>query len=111
MKRIRKFKSLIINTVNSFIIKVKYEVWETKEAGLIVSKYIKHQHVTKSERKFMFIQTFDVCKIIFIGVPFALIPGASIALPFVIKGAAKIGVNLLPSKFNDKAENITEIKP
>lgn len=110
MKKISSAISSVKRISKNFIIKAKYEVWETKEASIIVSKYIKHEQVTKTERKFMFVQIFDVCKIIFIGVPFAIIPGASIILPFVIKGASKIGVNLLPSNFKGKSEDIKEHK-
>jgi len=66
---------------------------------MIAHKYMKHESVTAPERRFMFVQMFDVVKIIFIGVPFAVVPGASIILPVLIKASSKVGINLLPSSF------------
>lgn len=39
-----------------------------------------------------------------IGIPFALIPGASLLMPFLIKIASKKGIELLPTAFNEKKE-------
>lgn len=86
--------------LSNFSRRVKLEIWQTKEAGMIASKYIKHENVSVPERKFMLVQMTDVVKIIFIGIPFALIPGASLLLPVVINVSARAGINLLPSAFS-----------
>lgn len=86
--------------LSNFSRKVKIEVWQTKEAGMIASKYLRHQSVSAPERKFMLVQMADVAKILFIGVPFAVVPGASILLPIIVKVSSKAGINLLPSTFS-----------
>lgn len=91
-----KIKAYIFN----FSRKIKLEVWETKEAGMIAHKYMKHENVSAPERKFMLVQITDIIKIVLIGIPFAVIPGASILLPVIIKVSSKAGVNLLPSSFS-----------
>jgi hypothetical protein len=95
-----KLRDFVSELASKFLHKIRCEVWETREAGIIASKYIKNKEVTEFEKKFMLVQIFDVCKIILIGIPFAIIPGASILLPFIIKCAYKMGVNLLPSNFS-----------
>ena len=49
-------------------------------------------------------QFYDVLKVAGIGIPFALIPGASILLPLVIAFAKKKNINIMPSSFQEKDE-------
>jgi hypothetical protein len=64
-------------------------------------KYIKQGNITKEEEKELRTQVYDLLKVLGIGVPFALVPGASLLLPFLIKLANKKGIKLLPSAFNE----------
>jgi hypothetical protein len=88
----KAFQELIIN--------LKTEVTETQVASEIVVKYIKKGHISKEEEKELKTQVYDLLKILGIGVPFALIPGASLLLPFLIKLAQKKGIQILPTSFN-----------
>ncbi len=92
----KAFQELIIN--------LKTEVTETQVASKIFVKYIKEGNVTKKEEKELQTQVYDLLKVLGIGVPFALIPGASLLLPFLIKIAQKKGIKLLPTSFNEKTE-------
>lgn len=83
-----------------FIVKLKTEVTETQVASEIVVKYIKKGQISKEEEKELRTQVYDLLKVLGIGVPFALIPGASLLLPFLIKLAQKKGIQLLPTSFN-----------
>lgn len=85
---------------------LKTETLETKQATLIAVKYISKGTITKEEEHELREQVFDLLKALGIGIPFALIPGASILIPVLIKIAQKKGINLLPSAFseNDNSE-------
>ncbi len=88
--------------LNDFFIGVKNEAIDTKEASRIIYKFILEQNITKEEEKHLKIQVYDLFKILGIGVPFMLIPGATLLIPFILKAAEKKGVNLYPSNFDGK---------
>ena len=91
-KASKAFQELIVN--------IKVEATETHVASKILVKYIKEGNVSKEEEKELRTQVYDILKVMGIGVPFALIPGASLLLPFIIKIAQKKGIQLLPTAFN-----------
>ncbi len=49
-------------------------------------------------------------KIAGIGIPFILLPGASIIIPFILKAAEKRNIDLMPSNFKGKPTNKTKIQ-
>lgn len=83
---------------------LKTETEETKQATKIALKYLSKGSITKEEEIELRHQVYDILKTIGVGVPFALIPGASILMPILIKVAQKKGINLLPSAFSDNGE-------
>ena len=85
-----------------FLQSIKQEGKETKEATMIVHKYIITGVMTDAEEEIIKEQMLDSLKLIGIVVPFILIPGASIVMPILIKVAEKRGVELLPSSFNEE---------
>ena len=95
-KASKAFQDLIIN--------IKTEATETQIASKIFVKYIREGNVTKEEEKELRTQVYDILKVMGIGVPFALIPGASLLLPFLIKIAKKKGIKILPTAFNENNE-------
>ena len=97
-KASKAFQELIIN--------IKTEATETQVASKILVKYIKEGNVSKAEEKELRTQVYDILKVLGIGVPFALIPGASLLLPFLLKIAQKKGVNLLPTSFNNSKKKL-----
>jgi hypothetical protein len=91
--------------IKDFLHKSIQEIDETKEAGLIIKKYAQGGKLSKEEKHAVKVQFYDICKTIGIGIPFALIPGASLILPFLVKIADKHGIHLLPTSFSDDADN------
>ena len=100
-EKIKIHKEKTTKAFQELIINIKTEVSETKIASQILVKYIKEGEVTDKEEKELREQVYDLLKVLGIGIPFALIPGASLLLPFLIKIAQKKGVALLPTAFNE----------
>lgn len=73
-----------------------------KEAAAIICKYILDGKITPEEEMLLKTQLADSLKIIGVGIPFVLIPGASIIMPVLIKVAAKYNIQLMPSAFNNQ---------
>ncbi len=99
---IKKNRLKTTKALNDFFIGVKNEALDTKEASRIIYKFILEQSITKEEEKHLKIQVYDLLKILGVGVPFMLIPGATLLIPFILKAAEKKGMNLYPSNFDSK---------
>ena len=56
--------------------------------------------ITDDEDQLLKIQIMDSLKIVGIGIPFILIPGASVLMPILIRVADKHHIELMPSAFN-----------
>ena len=97
-----KNKKKVSKALVDFLIGVKNEASDTKETSRIIVKYLYQQKITKDEEKHLKVQVYDVFKILGVGVPFMLIPGASIIIPFILKVAEKKGIDLYPSNFKSK---------
>lgn len=95
------YVKFIIGT-KKFLENISNEAAETKEAAVILRKYIITGKITPEDELIFKNQLIDVFKALGIGIPFILIPGASILLPFIIKLADKFNINIFPSSFNDK---------
>lgn len=89
--------------MKTFVSKMGTEAKETHEASKVVVKFLKEGKVSKEEEHELKTQIYDLFKIAGIGVPFVLIPGSTLLMPFLIKLANKKGIELLPSAF--KKEN------
>lgn len=83
-----------------FLRDLKDEAVDTKEASYIIGNYLFHQKITKKEEQLLKQQVYDKLKIIGIGIPFMMIPGASFLIPLLVKIAKKKGINLMPSNFD-----------
>jgi len=99
---IKTNKRKTTKALNNFLIGVKNEATDSKEATRIIAKFVIKQSITKEEEKHLKTQVYDVFKILGIGVPFMIIPGATILIPFILKAAEKKGINLYPSNFKGK---------
>ncbi|AMC10217.1 hypothetical protein Lupro_02650 [Lutibacter profundi] len=99
---IKKNRLKTTKALNEFFVGIKNEALDTKEASRIIYKFILEQNITKEEEKHLKIQVYDLLKILGIGVPFMLIPGATLLIPFILKAAEKKGMNLYPSNFDSK---------
>lgn len=78
---------------------LKNEAVDTKETTRIIVKFVAKQEITKEEEKHLKTQVYDVFKILGIGIPFIIIPGATLLIPFLLKAAEKKGIDLIPSNF------------
>jgi len=96
----------IEESAHHFLHSIRIEYEGTKEAGSIIYKYVKEGNITEEEELILKTQMVDVLKIAGVGIPFVLIPGASILMPILIKVASKHNIELLPSAFNNK-----QVKP
>jgi hypothetical protein len=84
--------------------KTRQEARETKEAEGILVKYVEGKKISAEEKIILKNQTFDIVKVIFIGIPLAVIPGFSIVMIFIVKIGRRYKVNVLPSAFNGKED-------
>lgn len=103
---IQKNKLRANKALSDFLNGVKNEALDTKEASRIIYKYLSQQKISKKEEKHLKTQVFDVFKILGIGVPFMLIPGATLLIPFIVKVAEKKGIDLMPSNFKGTNDNV-----
>ena len=91
--------------MKSFVSKMGTEAKETHEASKIVVKFLKEGKVSKEEEHELKTQIYDLFKMAGIGIPFMLIPGSTLLMPFLIKLANKKGIDLLPSAFKKEEED------
>jgi len=99
-----KILQTIEDSAHHFLMCMKTELIQTKDASIIIQKYMKDGSLTKEEESLLKTQFVDSLKIIGVLVPFVLIPGASILMPILIKVASKHNIQLMPSAFNDKVK-------
>jgi hypothetical protein len=90
--------------IKLFVKNLTNEAKETGDAAQIVAKYVSGEKITEEENVELREQFYDVLKVAGIGIPFVLIPGASILLPLVIAFAKKKNINILPSSFQGKED-------
>lgn len=94
--------SKTIEKTKEFGKNIGQEAKETKDAIKVLYKLIKRgKEVTPKEIEELKKQSIDVLKIITLA-GIAIAPGASIALPILIKTGQKFGLNILPSSFKKK---------
>ena len=103
---IKKNKLRANKALSDFLNGVKNEALDTKEASRIIYKYLSQQKISKKEEKHLKTQVFDIFKILGIGIPFMLIPGATLLIPFIVKVAEKKGIDLIPSNFKGTSYEI-----
>jgi len=96
------FKSILKkgeDSLHDFWQKSRNEIKETQKAEKVFEKFIERKEVTSEEKEILKVQTFDIVKIIFIGIPLAVIPGFSIVMILIVKAGRKYNFNVLPSSF------------
>ena len=87
-----------------FLKNLNNEAKETKKAGKLIVKFLKEGKLSKDEEKELKLQLYDILKIMGVGVPFFMIPGSSVLVPFLIKLSKKIGLDIVPSSFKEKED-------
>jgi len=99
---IRKNKVKTAETFLLFVHGLKNEASDSKETSRIIFNYVSKQQISKEEEKHLKTQVYNIFKILGVGIPFVLIPGASVLIPFILKAAEKKGIDLYPSNFKRK---------
>ena len=102
VQHLLKHKDKCVDGIHHFFKCAKQETLESKEAYDYVHKYLKGEKLTEEESHVVKEQFFDLLKSIGIIIPFAVIPGASILIPVVVKlcDVLKIDYNgVLPTAF------------
>jgi hypothetical protein len=99
LKRIKKELEL-------FVKRVSEQASETREAARILKRYARDGKVSQEDEEIFREQFIDMLKIIGIGIPFSLIPGATVLLPAALSVAKKFNINLLPSSFRERKKDL-----
>jgi hypothetical protein len=102
--RYGKFIAKNKNAFLNFTEKLKQEGQESREAFEILKKYVETGEITTEEEQKFRAQVYDIMKMVGIGVPLAVLPGATIIIPIILKFSGKYGINLLPSSFSEKED-------
>ena len=104
-EKLRKHGTKATEIMKTFVSKMGTEAKETHEASKIIVKFLKEGTVNKEEEHELKTQIYDLFKMAGIGIPFMLIPGSALLMPFLIKLANKRGIDLLPSAFKTEEGN------
>lgn len=92
-------KATIENNIHHFLEAISKEYDGDKQALQIIQTYVKTGKISDTDDVVLRTQVMDSLKIVGIGIPFALIPGASILMPIILKVATKHNINLMPTAF------------
>ena len=98
--KLKQNKSKSTKAIRLFFHNLSTEAKETQDASKILIKYIKKGKLNKEEENELKTQVYDLLKIMGIGVPFFMIPGSTLLIPFLLKVAEKRGIDILPSAFS-----------
>lgn len=92
---------IIEEHAHHFLHGIKAEYQGDKSAILIIRKYLSGHPINEEEYTLLKTQLSDSLKLLGIGIPFVLIPGASIVMPILIRVAEKHHIELMPAAFNE----------
>ena len=87
---------------------LKTEYGGEKEALLIIRQYIGTGSISAEQDHILKMQLADTIKLVGIGIPFVMIPGASIIMPILIRVAAKHNIELMPAAFTEPGKLDTQ---
>ena len=93
-----------IKALKTFFNNLRKEASETKQAGYLVVKYLKEGKLSKKEEKELKLQFYDVLKIMGVGIPFFMIPGSTVLVPFLVKLSRKLRLDIIPSSFKKEED-------
>lgn len=108
VQKIKANRKKATQAMKTFAKDLGNEAKETREASKILVKFLMEGSVSPEEEKELKTQVYDLFKMAGIGIPFFLIPGSSLLLPFLIKVASRYGVNLLPTSFDHSKDKTEE---
>lgn len=101
---IHRNKIFITKALDLFFTGLKLGAKDTQKTTLIIQTFVTKGKISKEEEKILKVYVSDVLKMVGIGIPFVLLPGATIIIPFLIRAAEKRNIDLLPSNFKNKSK-------
>lgn len=102
---IKNNKEKTVKAFDFFIDGIKNEATDSKETRRILLKSVSKEKISKEEELHLKTRVYDIFKKVGIGIPFMLIPGATLLIPFILKIAEKKGLDLYPANFKGTKEN------
>lgn len=93
-----------IKAFKVFFNNLRKEASETKQASYLVVKYLKEEKLSKIEEKELKLQFYDVLKIMGVGIPFFMIPGSTVLVPFLVKLSRKFGLDIISTSFKKEED-------
>ena len=101
-------KKLLEDNIHIFIINIKKQAANTKEAADVIEKYMDKGEITPEEEKILKTQLVDSLKIVGVVIPFIVIPGSAILMPILIKVAEKHNIELMPTSFQGEKKKVED---
>lgn len=101
---IEQNRSKISQALDIFFNGLKEGAKDTKTTTKIIQKFVSKEGIDKEDEKFLKTYVSDILKLVGIGIPFVLLPGATLIIPFIIRAAEKRNIDLIPSNFKSKPE-------
>lgn len=100
-------EAIIEEQAHHFLQGLKTEYGDDKDALLIIRQYLSTGSISAEQEHLLKTQLYDTLKLAGIGIPFVLIPGASILMPILIRVAARHHIELMPSVFTQQNKKDT----
>lgn len=95
-------EAILEEHAHHFLQGLKTEYGDDKEALFIIRQYLSTGSISAEQEHLLKTQLYDTLKLAGIGIPFVLLPGASILMPILIKVAARHHIALMPSVFTEQ---------
>lgn len=102
---IHKNRSKVSLALDIFFNGLKVGAKDTKKTTQIIQKFATKDGIDKDDEKFLKTYVGDVLKLVGIGIPFVLLPGATLIIPFIIRAAEKRNIDLIPSNFKNSKKS------
>ncbi|MGY6648378.1 hypothetical protein [Wenyingzhuangia sp. IMCC45574] len=102
---VHRNKTNVTKALDIFFVGVKNGAKDTQRTTGLIQTFLTKGKISKEEEKFLKVYISDVLKIVGIGIPFVLLPGATIIIPFLVRAAEKRNIDLLPSNFKNASKS------
>lgn len=93
-------EAIIEAQAHHFLKGLVIEFGDDRDALLVIRQYMVTGSINAAQEHLLKTQLADTLKIVGIGIPFILIPGASVLMPILLKVASKHHIDLLPAPFS-----------
>lgn len=101
---VHRNRTKIALALDVFFMGLKHGAQDTQKTTAIIQTFVLKGKIDKEDEKILKLYLSDILKVVGIGIPFILLPGASIIIPFLIRAAEKRNIDLIPSNFKNKSK-------